>query len=359
MARKSPLTAETVEVAEANHQAPPEPEVKTEVAPKRARKAEGDDVPKEPIELIKDLPGVGPATAEKLIENGYDDLMAIAVASPGELAELCDVGEGVATKIIAEARKKADVGGYRLGTDVLEHRKTILRLSTGSKALDELLGGGLETQAITEAAAEFGSGKTQIALQLAVNATAPTEKGGMDGHVVIIDSENTFRPERIHQIAEHAGLDPKAALDRIHVARAFNSAHQMILVDKANEIAKQVPVRMIIVDSLTAHFRAEFIGRGTLANRQGKLNTHMHEILEFATRHNAVAYVTNQVAAKPDAFFGDPNRPIGGHIVGHASTYRLYLRKGKGGKRVARLIDSPDLPEGECVFAVDEKGVHD
>jgi DNA repair protein RadA len=133
----------------------------------------------------------------------------------------------------------------------------------------------------------------------------------------------------------------------------------MMLVEKANDLAKEFPIKLIIVDSLTSHFRAEFIGRGTLANRQGKLNTHMHELLEFATVHNAICYVTNQVHARPDAFFGDPNKPIGGHIVGHASTYRLYLRKGKAGKRVARLIDSPSLPEGECVFAVDEKGVHD
>jgi len=354
MARKTSISAETVEVEAPNgHKTPDETEVK------KTKKADGEAPILDPVEIIRDLPGVGPATAEKLVENGYDDLMAIAVASPGELAELCDIGEGVATKIIAEARKKADVGGYRVGSDILEQRKTIQRLSTGSKTLDELLGGGLETQAITEAAAEFGSGKTQIALQLAVNATKPEEKGGLNGHVIMIDSENTFRPERVVQMAQAQGLDGKEVLDRIHVARAFNSAHQMMLVERANEIAKEHPVRLIIVDSLTAHFRAEFIGRGTLANRQGKLNTHMHEILEFATRHNAIAYVTNQVAAKPDAFFGDPNRPIGGHIVGHASTYRLYLRKGKAGKRVARLIDSPNLPEGECVFAVDEKGVHD
>ena len=308
---------------------------------------------------IRELPGVGPATADKLIENGYDSLMMIAVASPSEIAELCEMGEGVAAKIIQEARKKAEVGGFKTGTVLLENRKTILRLSTGSKALDELLGGGLESQAITEAAAEFGSGKTQIALQLCVNATLPIEKGGLGGHVVVIDTENTFRPERVAQIAQAQGLDPTEVLDRIHVARAFNSAHQMMLVEKAHELTKENPIRLIIVDSLTAHFRAEFVGRGTLANRQSKLNTHMHELLEFVTLNNAICYVTNQVHARPDAFFGDPNKPIGGHIVGHASTYRLYLRKGKGGKRVARLIDSPNLPEGECVFAVDEKGVHD
>jgi DNA repair protein RadA len=322
-------------------------------------KAESEVAPQKGEAAIRELPGVGPATADKLIEAGYDEMMTIAVAAPGEIADLCEIGEAVAAKIIAEARKIADVGGYRTGSQLLDIRATIQRLSTGSKALDDLLGGGLETQSITEAAAEFGSGKTQIGLQLCVNATLPKERGGLDAHVVFIDSENTFRPERVAQMATAQGLDPKETLDKIHVARAFNSAHQMMLVEKANDLAKEFPIKLIIVDSLTSHFRAEFIGRGTLANRQGKLNTHMHELLEFATVHNAICYVTNQVHARPDAFFGDPNKPIGGHIVGHASTYRLYLRKGKAGKRVARLIDSPSLPEGECVFAVDEKGVHD
>lgn len=322
------------------------------------KKMEPEDA-KRGADAIRELPGVGPATADKLVEAGYDELMTIAVASPSEIAELCEIGEAVAAKIIAEARKIADVGGFRTGGELLDQRKTVVRLSTGSKSLDELLGGGLESQSITEAAAEFGSGKTQIGLQLCVNATLPPEKGGLGGHVVFIDSENTFRPERVAQIAVAAGLDPRETLDKIHVARAFNSAHQMMLVEKAHGLAKEHPVKLLIVDSLTSHFRAEFVGRASLANRQARLNTHMHELLEFATIHNALCYVTNQVHARPDAFFGDPNRPIGGHIVGHTSTYRLYLRKGKAGKRVARLIDSPNLPEGECVFAVDEKGVHD
>lgn len=344
--------AVAVEEESGNHKTPKKAKGEAEAAVETPVKTS-------PVDQIRDLPGVGPATADKLVENGYDNLMTIAVASPSELAELCEIGEAVATKIIQEARKQAEVGGFKTGTALLENRKTILRLSTGSKALDDLLGGGLESQAITEAAAEFGSGKTQIALQLCVNATQPVEKGGLGGHVVVIDTENTFRPERVAQIAEAAKLDPKEVLDRIHVARAFNSAHQMMLVEKAYDLVKENPVRLIIVDSLTAHFRAEFVGRGTLANRQSKLNTHMHELLEFVMLNNAICYVTNQVHARPDAFFGDPNKPIGGHIVGHASTYRLYLRKGKAGKRVARLIDSPNLPEGECVFAVDEKGVHD
>jgi DNA repair protein RadA len=200
---------------------------------------------------------------------------------------------------------------------------------------------------------------TQLCHQLAVNCTKPISEGGLDGHTIIIDTEQTFRPERITQMSEASDLDPDEVLKKIHVARAFNSHHQMLLVDKALEMAKEFPVRMIVVDSLTAHFRAEYIGRGALAERQQMLNKHMHDLLRFGDLHNTVIAVTNQVSAKPDAFFGDPTRPIGGHIVGHTATFRIYLRKSKGGKRIARLIDSPNLPEAEAVFMVSEGGISD
>jgi len=308
---------------------------------------------------LEELPGVGPAIAKKLEEAGYTDLMALAVASPSELAEIADIGEGVASKIIQAAREKADVGGFETGEEILERMKERKHLTTGSKALDELLGGGFETQAITELFGEFGSGKTQIAHQLCVNVQLPEEQGGLDGHALFIDTENTFRPERIIQMANAYEMDSNEVLKKIHVATAYNSNHQMILVDKAMDVAKEYPVRLIVVDSLTGHFRAEYVGRGTLADRQQKLNKHMHSLLRFGRIYNAVICVTNQVAAKPDAFFGDPTRPIGGHIVGHTAMFRIYLRKSKGGKRIARLIDSPHLPEGEAVFMVKEEGVRD
>jgi DNA repair protein RadA len=308
---------------------------------------------------LEELPGVGPATAEKLRDAGYNDLMSIAVESPKTLVEVCEIGESTAAKIIAAAKQAADVGGFESGDMILERRKKLNKLTSSSKAFDDLLGGGLESQSIVEFFGEFGSGKTQMCFQLAVNATMPIEKGGLNGEVIVIDTENTFRPERIVQIAEAQGLDPTETLQKIHVARAYNSSHQMLLVEKAQEIALKTPIRLMIVDSLTAHFRAEYIGRGTLAERQGLLNKHMHDLLRFADVNNAVIAVTNQVAAKPDAFFGDPTRPVGGHIVGHASTFRLYLRKSKGGKRIARLIDSPNLPEAEVVITVSEEGIRD
>ena len=246
----------------------------------------------------------------------------------------------------------------------MERRQEVGKLTSGSQSLDDLLGGGLETRAITEFYGEFGSGKTQVAHQLAVNVQLPVEKGGLNGSTVIIDTENTFRPERIKDMAEGAGLDYEDALKNIHVARAYNSNHQILLVDKAEKLAEELketekPVRLVIIDSATAHFRSEYVGRGTLADRQQKINKHLHDALRFGDLNNAVVMITNQVQVRPDAFFGDPTRPIGGHVLGHTVTFRLYLRKSKGEKRIARLVDSPNLPEAEAVFTVLSAGIRD
>lgn len=308
---------------------------------------------------IEELPGVGKAIAEKLRDAGFIDIMSIAVAPEAALADSADIGVSTAKKIITAARKEADIGGFETGDQIFERRSDLRKLSSGSKQLDDLLGGGLETQAITEAFGAFGSGKTQIGLQLAVNAGLPVEEGGLGGHSIIIDTENTFRPERIIQMARAQDLDPQEVLKTIHVARAYNSSHQILLAENATEMCAEVPIKVIVVDSLTSHFRSEYLGRGALSERQQMLNKHMRTLLKTAEVYNLVVFVTNQVMAKPDTFFGDPTAPIGGHIVGHNATFRLYLRKSKGEKRIARLIDSPNLPEGEAVFSVTENGVGD
>ena len=302
---------------------------------------------------LEELPGVGSATAEKLREAGYHSVEAVAVATPAELAAAAEIGEAVAAKIISAAREAVDIGGFETGEKILERRKSIRKLTTGSKALDSLLGGGIETQAITEFYGEFGSGKTQIAHQLAVNVQLPEEQGGLNGSAIIIDTENTFRPERIAEMATAVGLEPEEALRNIHVARAYNSNHQMLLVEKATELAEELkdtdkPVRLLIIDSATAHFRTEYVGRGTLADRQQKINKHLHDALRFGDLFNAAVMITNQVQARPDVFFADPTKPVGGHIVAHTATFRVYLRKSKGEKRIARLVDSPYLPT-RCV----------
>ncbi len=328
-----------------------------------AKKEEGEEgvVVKEGEEpQISDLPGIGPAASAKLEAAGIYDLMSIAVMSPNSLADKAGVGEAVARKAIQAARKMLDLG-FVDGMEFAKRREDILYITTGSQNLNNLLGGkGIETKSITEAYGAFGSGKTQLGLMLAVNVQLPLEKGGANGKSVFIDTEGTFRPARIKQIAEGMGANAEKVLKNIFVARAFNSDHQMLLLEKISEMIKNgEPIKILIVDSLTAHFRAEFTGRGELADRQHKLNKYLHSLMTLAEKYNIAIYVTNQVMANPAQMFGDPTTAVGGNIVGHASTYRMYLRRGKQGSRVSKLIDSPNLPDNETVFFVTEKGIVD
>ena len=335
---------------------------------------------------LQSLPGVGPATADKLTDAGFDSYQGLAVASPGELSNTADIGESTANDIIQAAREAADVGGFESGAQVLERRQEIGKLTWGVEEADELLGDGVETQSITEVYGEFGSGKSQVTHQLSVNVQLPPEHGGLHGSAMFIDSEDTFRPERIDDMVR--GLPDEAieatmedrdidgdpgdddamqelvedVLDKIHVAKAFNSNHQILLAEKAKDLASdsqeaEFPIRLLSVDSLTAHFRAEYVGRGELAERQQKLNKHLHDLMRIGDLHNTAVVVTNQVASNPDSYFGDPTQPIGGNILGHTSTFRIYLRKSKGNKRIVRLVDAPTLADGEAVMRVDNDGL--
>jgi DNA repair protein RadA len=335
---------------------------------------------------LEELPGVGPATAEKLHDAGFDSFQGLAVASPGELSNTADVGEGTAADIVQAAREEADVGGFETGAAVLERREQIGKLTWGVDEVDELLGGGVETQSITEVYGEFGAGKSQVTHQLSVNVQLPKAVGGLRGSTIFIDSEDTFRPERIDDMVrglpdeaieatlEDRGMEGEpgdeetmdrlveAFLDKIHVAKGFNSNHQMLLAEKAQELAAEHedsdwPVRLLNVDSLTAHFRAEYVGRGELAERQQKLNKHLHDLDKVGNLYNCAVVVTNQVASNPDSFFGDPTQPIGGNILGHKSTFRMYLRKSKADKRIVRLVDAPNLADGEAVMRVEDGGL--
>jgi DNA repair protein RadA len=308
---------------------------------------------------LEDLPNVGEKTAQKLRDAGFADMMRLATATAKELSVKAEIGEGVAEKVI-EAARKAEQIDFETALDVLERRKDIGRITVGSTAFDELIGGGIETQAITEVFGEFGSGKSQISHELAVTVQLPPEQGGLDAECVFIDTENTFRPERIEQIANGFELDIEEVLQKIHIARAFNSNHQILMAEKVNELIQSgTNIRLLIVDSLTAHFRAEYVGREALASRQQKLNQHLHTLQNIANTYNTAVFVTNQVQARPDAFFGSPTKAIGGHVLGHAATYRVWLKKGLAGKRIARLVDSPHLPEGESVFKITTEGIVD
>jgi len=307
---------------------------------------------------LEDIDGVGPATARKLREAGFVSIESLAVATAFEISEATGIGYDVALRISQAARNLVKID-LVTADEVLKRRQQAQKITTGSKSLDALLGGGIETQAITELVGEFGTGKTQLCHTLCVTVQLPKDKGGLEAGALFIDTEGTFRPERIVQIAKKHRLEAENVLKNIVYARVYNSDHQVLLVDKAWEICSQHPIRLIIVDSLTSQFRGEYLGREALALRQQRLNGHVHKLLKLAEALNLAVVVTNQVVANPGQFFGDPNKPAGGNVVAHASTYRLFLRKGKENTRVAYLFDAPHLPYGEASFLVGEGGVVD
>ncbi|MFA5020317.1 MAG: DNA repair and recombination protein RadA [Candidatus Pacearchaeota archaeon] len=277
------------------------------------------DVKKDDEPSLSDIPGIGPAAIAKLEAAGIYDLMGIAVLSPPILSEISGLSESIARKAIQATRGMLDLG-FMDASEFEKKREDINHITTGSKNIDNLLGGrGIESKAITEVFGAFGSGKTQLALSLAVNAQLPKENGGANGKSVYIDTEGTFRPERIKQFATGIGANPEKVLKNIFVARAFNSDHQILLIDKINEMIKKgEPIKLLIVDSLTAHFRAEYTGRGQLADRQQRLNRYLHDLMKLAEQRNIAVLVTNQVMANPAMMFGDPTTAIGGNIVAHA-----------------------------------------
>ena len=313
---------------------------------------------KRKYELIEDVPGVGPATAEKLREMGFQTVESLATATIKELTQ-AGVGEKQAAKVVAEARDSLALNFVR-ADELIKMRQNVRRLSTGSKQIDELLGGGLETQTITEFYGEYGVGKSILCHQLAVNVQLPEDKGGLNGAALYIDTENTFRPEWIVKMATALGLDPSLTARNIIYSEAFNSDHQILLLERADKIIQENVVKLIILDSLTSHFRSEYLGREMLAERQQKLNSHLHRLVRLARAFNACAVVTNQVMAKPDQFFAMAVEAVGGHIVSHTSHTRAFLRRTTGGPvRICRLVSSPYLPEGERIFKITEEGIRD
>ena len=311
------------------------------------------------VDAVKKLPGVGEATLKKLIKAGFSSLESIAYTPPSIIQSESGLGDKTTAKLIKSSMEKLDIG-FKSAEVVWEHRKNIARITSGSQELDNLFGGGLETGCVIEFFGEFRTGKTQLAHQLCVNVQLAREDGGLNGNALYIDTEGTFRPERIIQMAEGLDLDHKKVLKNIVFGRAYNSDHQILLIKEATNLIKEKNIKLIIVDSLIGHFRSEYVGRGTLANRQQTINTHLHDLLRLTDIFPELCViVTNQVQSKPDVFYGNPTVAAGGNIVAHGSTIRIYLRKGKGEQRVAKMIDAPHLPEGEAVFSITENGIID
>ena len=310
------------------------------------------------LDDLESLNGVGSTTASKLRAAGYTTVEAVAVTPPREIMERTNIGFNTILKIQEAARQMVSTD-FKTAQEYYEKRKAMKRCTTGSKKLNEALGGGIETQALTEFIGEYGSGKTQICLMLSVTAQLPYDQGGLEGNVAFIDTEGTFMAERVYQIVSARGLDPQAVAKNILVARAYNSSHQCLLIDRLFTLCPENNIKLVVIDSMISHFRGEYVGRENLPERQQKLNQYLHKLVRLSEAYNVAIVVTNQVQANPTAFFGDPNRPAGGNIMAHACTHRVFLRKGGKGTRIARVIDSPCLPEVPARFLISDKGVED
>ena len=306
-------------------------------------------------ETLEDIPGIGPATINKLKEIGFKTVESLSTATLAELVS-AGLGEAIAEKVIESARRARAITFVR-GDELVELRKNIRKLTSGCSSLDTLLNGGIETQSLTEFYGEFGSGKSQLCHQLCVTVQLGEAQGGLNGSVLYIDTEATFRPERVQQIAPRFGIKPSEVLKGIVYAEAYTSNHQTVLLDNADEVIKENNIKLIIIDSVMSHFRSEYIGREMLANRQQQLNKHLHKLMRLSRAFNTAAVITNQVMASPDAFFSKAVSPVGGHILGHMSHNRIFLRKGRNNMRIAKLTASPSLPEGEVPMRITERGI--
>jgi DNA repair protein RadA len=304
------------------------------------------------------IKSVSSSTISKLCAAGFTTIEAFAVTPVREITAKSGVKEVTAFKVCEEARKLMNYGFVK-AAELWERRKSLLRCTTGSKRVDEILGGGVETQAMTEFIGDYGVGKTQICMVLSVIAQLPRGQGGLEGNVIYMDTEGTFSPERVYQIACKRGLDGQKILDGIIIARAYNSDHQCFLIDHLFKKCPEENVKLVVVDSMISHFRGEYVGREELSERQQILNQYLHKLLRLSEAYNLAVVITNQVQSNPAQFWGNPERPTGGHVMAHACTHRIHMRRGKSGTRVAKVIDSPYLPEEKASFVITEKGIED
>jgi len=310
---------------------------------------------------LSNIEEIGPATEKRLNEAGFRSIRDLLVRGPVDVAEVTGMEMDKSAEICNKARMMLEELGiidksFVTATSLFNKRRD--RISSGSNSFDDLLGGGLETKAVTEVYGEFGTGKTQLCHTLCVMVQQDTLVGGLDAKALYIDTENTFRPERIVSISDTRGIDPRKSLENIIVAKAYNSAHQELIIQEAGSVIEDNHVKLILVDSAVAHYRAEFLGRATLSERQQRLNKFMHILVRIAETYDLAVLVTNQIQASPDAYFGDAARPTGGNVVAHTSTYRIYLKR-SGKNRIARMVDSPYHAEREIVFTLSERGISD
>ncbi|KAI0845583.1 DNA repair protein rhp51 [Daldinia vernicosa] len=316
-----------------------------------------------PIFALEGLSGLTKRDCQLLADGGYQTVEAVAYTPRRTLELVKGISEQKAQKVLAEASKLVPMG-FTTATEMHQRRSELISITTGSKNLDTLLAGGVETGSVTELFGEFRTGKSQICHTLAVTCQLPFDMGGGEGKCLYIDTEGTFRPVRLLAVANRYGLSGEEVLDNVAYARAYNSDHQLQLLNQAATMMCETRFSLLIVDSATSLYRTDFLGRGELSSRQTHLAKFMRTLQRLADEFGIAVVITNQVVAQvdggPSAMFNpDPKKPIGGNIIAHASTTRVSLKKGRAETRIAKIYDSPCLPESDCLFAIKEDGIGD
>lgn len=312
---------------------------------------------------LKEVEGIGPAAVKKLKDAGIETVKDLATQSLESLTGSVGIRKDLANKYLQKAhvllRENEEIGAEFIdGNESLKNREAVVRIKTGSQKLDDFLYGGIETQAVTEFYGEFGSGKSQLCHALAMRCGLKKDDGGLEGSCIYIDTEGTFRPERIKQMATANELDPTAVLANIKICKVYNSGNLEYIIDNLGRYVDEFNAKMVVVDSVIALHRADYLGRGTLADRQQRIQAILHRMLRVAEIYKIAVIMTNQVITAPDTFFGDPTKATGGNIIGHAATYRIYLRK-SGKNRVVKMIDSPYHDNLDVKIQITSKGIED
>jgi DNA repair protein RadA len=295
------------------------------------------------------------------LQEQFPTLIALAATPPEEVMKRCEISKSSASRAVNQARKLIGMTKPTTAATLLKNESERPRITTSSQQLDEILGGGVATGSITEFSGAFATGKTQISFQLCINVQRPVEKGGLDGKAFFIDTENTFAPVRVAEMCYAFTKDPGEYLQNIFVSRAYNSDHQMQLIDKADKIIEENNIRLIIIDSMASHFRAEFPGKDNLPRRQQALMAHAETLQRLAESYRLAVITTNQILSNPDNLFSGASNlePALGFAWGHRPTHRILLRKSRGTARIARIFDSPELAEREAVYHITPQGIRD
>eukprot|EP01088_Endostelium_zonatum_P016890 TRINITY_DN4750_c0_g1_i1.p1 TRINITY_DN4750_c0_g1~~TRINITY_DN4750_c0_g1_i1.p1 ORF type:complete len:354 (-),score=84.22 TRINITY_DN4750_c0_g1_i1:57-1118(-) len=320
---------------------------------------EEEDTGPTPISKLEEC-GITAADVKKLEAAGYHTVESVAYATKKDLQKVKGISEVKCDKVLEAASNMVQMS-WTTAAAVHDARKEIIKLSTGAETLNTLLEGGFESGSITELFGEFRTGKTQLCHQLCVTCQLPMSSGGGEGRALYIDTEGNFRPERLISIAERYGLDSQDVLKNVAYARAYNSDHQSRLLVEASAMMATDHYALLVVDSATSLYRTDYFGRGELSNRQMHLARFLRTLQKLASEFGVAVVITNQVVAKVEGMpgQGETKIPIGGHIMAHASTTRLMLKKHKGENRICKVYDSPCLAESEALFSINKDGIGD